>query len=136
MAAAELMMAGVFDRFPGLQLVMVHGGGLLPYQVGRFDRDAKGLGHRDGAMEGQSLRLPSEIAQTIYYDTVLMRAESIRYLLDYAGPGQVLIGSDFGAAAKERSGLALTAAAREASSDPAVVQAVLNGNATRLLKRA
>jgi aminocarboxymuconate-semialdehyde decarboxylase len=134
MAAAELMMAGVFDRFPGLELVLVHGGGLLPYQVGRFDRDAKGLGHRTGEMEGHLLRLPSEIAKKLYYDTVLMRAESIRFLLDFAGPGQVLIGSDFGAAAKERSGLALTAAVREASSDPDVVQAVLDGNATRILK--
>jgi aminocarboxymuconate-semialdehyde decarboxylase len=133
MAAAELIMAGVFDRFPDLRLVLVHGGGLLPYQVGRFDRDAKGAGHRDGQMEGQVLRPPSEIAKKIYYDTVLMRAESVRFLLDYAGPGQVLIGSDFGAAAKERSGVRVTAALRAASSDPAVVSAVLNGNAGGLL---
>lgn len=134
MAAAELIMAGVFDRFPELRLVLVHGGGLLPYQVGRFDRDAKGAGHRDGKMAGQVLRLPSEIAKTIYYDTVLMRAESVRFLLDYAGPGQVLIGSDFGAAAKERSGVRVTAALHEASGDPAVVSAVLDGNASRLLR--
>lgn len=134
MAAAELIMAGVFDRFPDLRLVMVHGGGLLPYQVGRFDRDARGAGHRDGTMDGRPLRPPSEIAKRIYYDTVLMRAESVRFLLDYAGPGQVLIGSDFGAAAKERSGVRLTAAVREASADPAVVGAVLGGNATRIFK--
>ena len=134
MAAAELMMAGVFDRFPGLELVLVHGGGLLPYQVGRFDRDARGAGHREGTMDGRPLRPPSEIARRIYYDTVLMRAESVRFLLDYAGPGQVLIGSDFGAAAKERSGVPLTAAVRAASADPAVVGAVLGGNATRILK--
>jgi aminocarboxymuconate-semialdehyde decarboxylase len=134
MAAAELIMAGVFDRFPDLRLVMVHGGGLLPYQVGRFDRDARGAGHRDGTMDGRPLRPPSEIAKRIYYDTVLMRAESVRFLLDYAGPGQVLIGSDYGAAAKERSGVRLTAAVRAASADPAVVGAVLGGNATRILK--
>jgi aminocarboxymuconate-semialdehyde decarboxylase len=134
MAAAELIMAGVFDRFPDLRLMMVHGGGLLPYQVGRFDRDAKGAGHRDGKMEGQLGRLPSEIAKTVYYDTVLLRPESVRFLLDYAGPEQVLIGSDFGAAAKERSGGRLTGAVREASSDPAVLSAVLGGNATRILK--
>jgi len=134
MAAAELIMAGVFDRFPDLRLVMVHGGGLLPYQVGRFDRDARGTGHRDGTMDGRPLRPPSEIAKRIYYDTVLMRAESVRFLLDYAGPGQVLIGSDYGAAAKERSRVRLTAAVRAASADPAVVGAVLGGNATRILK--
>jgi aminocarboxymuconate-semialdehyde decarboxylase len=134
MAAADLIMAGVFDRFPALRLVMVHGGGLLPYQVGRFDRDAKGAGHRDGQMSGELQRLPSEIAKTFYYDTVLMRAESVRFLLDYAGPGQVLIGSDFGAAAAERSGLELTAAVRAASAGPAVLRAVLADNASRILK--
>lgn len=134
MAAAELIMAGVFNRFPDLRLVLVHGGGLLPYQVGRFDRDAKGAGHRDGQLEGQVVRLPSEIAQRFYYDTVLLRAESVRFLLDYAGPEHILVGSDFGAAAKERSGLTLTAAVRAASTDQAVVQAVLDGNASRLFK--
>jgi aminocarboxymuconate-semialdehyde decarboxylase len=134
MAAAEMIMAGVFGRFPDLRLVMVHGGGLLPYQTGRFDRDAKGAGHREGKMEGEVVRLPSEIAKKIYYDTVLLSPESVRFLLDYAGPGQVLIGSDFGAAARERSGARLTAAAREASRDEAELRAVLDGNATRILR--
>ena len=128
LTTADLIVAGVFDRFPDLQLVVVHGGGFLPYQVGRFDRDMKG----DGGVR----RLPSDIAKTLYYDTVLMSAPAVRFLLDFAGPGQVLIGSDFGAAAKERSGVRLTAAIREASSDPAVVRAVLDGNATRILKLA
>jgi len=126
LTTAELIVAGVFDRFPGLQLVVVHGGGFLPFQVGRFDRDAKG--------GGEARRLPSDIAKSLYYDTVLMSAPAVRFLLDYAGPGQVLIGSDFGAAAKERSGVPLTAAVRAASTDPAVVRAVLDGNATRILK--
>jgi aminocarboxymuconate-semialdehyde decarboxylase len=134
MAAAELIMADVFGRFPDLRLVLVHGGGLLPYQVGRFDRDAKGTGHRDGAMDVRAVLPPSEIAKKIFYDTVLLRAEAIRFLLDFAGPGQVLIGSDFGAAARERSGLKLTAATRAASSDPAVLSAVLDGNATRIFR--
>lgn len=124
LTTAELMVAGVFDRFPALRLVLVHGGAFLPYQVGRFDRDAKG--------GGGSRRLPSDIARSLYYDTVLMSAASVRFLLDYAGPRQVLIGSDFGAAPAERTGVPLTAAVREASTDHAVVQAVLAGNATRI----
>jgi aminocarboxymuconate-semialdehyde decarboxylase len=126
LTTADLIVAGVFDRFPDLQLVVVHGGGFLPYQIGRFDRDMK--------RDGETRRLPSDIAKTLYYDTVLMSAPAVRFLLDFAGPGQVLIGSDFGAAVKERSGVRLTAAVREASSDPAVVRAVLDGNATRILK--
>jgi predicted TIM-barrel fold metal-dependent hydrolase len=58
----------------------------------------------------------------------------VRFLLDYAGPGQVLIGSDFGAAQAERAGVRVTAATREAAADPATLQAVLDVNATRLFK--
>jgi aminocarboxymuconate-semialdehyde decarboxylase len=126
LTAAELIVAGVFDRFPALRLVVVHGGGFLPYQVGRFDRDVKS--------GGGSLRLPSDVARSLYYDTVLMSAAAVRFLLDYAGPEQVLIGSDFGAAPTERAGVRLTAAVREASTDPATLQAVLDGNATRLFR--
>lgn len=124
LTTAELVVAGVFDRFPALRLVVVHGGGFLPYQVGRFDRDMKG--------GGESRRLPSDVARSLYYDTVLMSAAAVRFLLDFAGPEQVLIGSDFGAAQTERAGVRVTAATREATADPAALQAVLDGNATRL----
>ena len=126
LTTAELVVAGVFDRFPALRLVVVHGGGFLPYQVGRFDRDVKG--------GGDSRRLPSDVARSLYYDTVLMSAAAVRFLLDSAGPEQVLIGSDFGAAQAERAGVRLTAATREATADPATLQAVLDGNATRLFR--
>jgi aminocarboxymuconate-semialdehyde decarboxylase len=124
LATAELIVAGVFDRFPALRLVVVHGGGFLPYQVARFDRDAKG--------GEEARRLPSDIVRSLYYDTVLMSAAAVRFLLDSAGQDQVLVGSDFGAAPAERAGVRLTAAVREASTDPATVQAVLAGNASRL----
>ena len=32
-----LALAGVLDRFPGLRLCVVHGGGFLPYQAERLD---------------------------------------------------------------------------------------------------
>lgn len=38
LAAAGLIMGGTLDRFPALDVVLVHGGGFLPYHVGRFDR--------------------------------------------------------------------------------------------------
>ena len=38
LAAASLVLGGALDRFPSLDVVLVHGGGLLPYHIGRFDR--------------------------------------------------------------------------------------------------
>jgi aminocarboxymuconate-semialdehyde decarboxylase len=124
LTTADLIVAGVFDRFPALRMIVVHGGGFLPYQAGRFDRDAKG--HWD------SRRLPSEVIRSLYYDTILMSAAAVRFLCDYVGPGQVLIGSDFGATPKERGGGPLTAAVREANADVATLQEILAGNARRL----
>ena len=124
LTTAELIVTGVFDRFPGLRLVVVHGGGFLPYQAARFDRDAKG--RQDNRL------LPSEIIRSLHYDTVLMSAAAVRFLCDYAGPGRVLVGSDFGAAPAERGGGPLTAAVREASTDAATLHAILAGNARRL----
>jgi aminocarboxymuconate-semialdehyde decarboxylase len=126
LTAAELIVAGVFDRHPALQLVLVHGGGFLPYQVARFDRDA--------STGGESRRTPSEVVRSLYYDTVLLSAAAVRFLLDCAGPSQVMVGSDFGAAPRERSGAALTAAVLEASADAASAAAVLAGNARRLFR--
>jgi aminocarboxymuconate-semialdehyde decarboxylase len=124
LTTAELVATGVFDRFPDLRIVLVHGGGFLPYQAARFDRDAKG-GEQDR-------RLPSEVVGSLYYDTVLLSAAAVRFLYDYVGSQRVLVGSDFGAAPKERAGVQITAAVREASGDDDVTRAVLAGNAQSL----
>jgi aminocarboxymuconate-semialdehyde decarboxylase len=126
LATAELVMTGVFDRFPRLRLVVVHGGGFLPYQAARFDRDAKG-----GA---PGRRLPSDVVRSLYYDTVLLSSAAVRFLYDYVGAERVVIGSDFGAAPAERSGVQVTAAVQDASDDPAVTAAVLSGNANALFR--
>jgi predicted TIM-barrel fold metal-dependent hydrolase len=35
-AIGRLICAGVLDRYPRLELVLVHGGGYFPYQPGRL----------------------------------------------------------------------------------------------------
>ena len=37
-AAAALMLGGVLERHPRLRVLLVHGGGFVPYQIGRLDR--------------------------------------------------------------------------------------------------
>ena len=37
LGVGSLLMSGVLDRFPGLKLVLSHGGGAYPYLAGRFD---------------------------------------------------------------------------------------------------
>jgi aminocarboxymuconate-semialdehyde decarboxylase len=91
-AAAQLILAGVFDRYPKLKLVLVHGAGFLPYQSDRLDREF-----------GKDGMLPSDHVKRFYYDTVFMSAPTLRLLFDLVGTGQVMIGSDYAAGPVERS---------------------------------
>lgn len=96
--ATQLILAGVFDRYPKLRLVLVHGGGFLPYQSGRLDRE---FGAKDK-------KLPSEYIKQFYYDTVFMSTPALQLLFSLVGTGQVMIGSDYAAGPVERPGAKLT----------------------------
>lgn len=90
-AVTRLLLSGVLDRHPGLRLVLVHGGGFLPYQTRRLDG-----GHRaDGLARYRIARgHPSDYLGDLHFDTVAMAPEAIAFLASVAGPGRVLLGSD------------------------------------------
>lgn len=96
--AAKLILSGLLDRHPNLKLVLVHGGGYLPYQIGRLDHgyEAEAAGPRK--LQGG---LPSSYLPLMYYDTVSMGREALRLLLDVAGARHIMIGSDFVAQASD-----------------------------------
>jgi aminocarboxymuconate-semialdehyde decarboxylase len=91
LAASHLIMGGVFEEFPRLRVILAHGGGYLPYQVGRLD-------HGYAARREVSERLPrrpSEYLANLYCDSLTHSALSLRFLLDRMGDGHVVIGSDY-----------------------------------------
>ena len=91
LAATGLIFGGTLDRIPELTVVLVHGGGFLPYQLGRFDR-----GHR-ARPEARSggAGLPSGYARRFYYDTITHSPRSLRFLCEIVGSDRLLLGSDF-----------------------------------------
>lgn len=91
-ALAGLMFSGVFDRFPNLRLCAVHGGGFVPFQIGRLDRAYQVK--PDLAAKHAQL-LPSEYLQRIYVDTVVNSPEVLRFLLDTMGADRMLLGTDY-----------------------------------------
>jgi aminocarboxymuconate-semialdehyde decarboxylase len=122
--ATRLLLAGIFDRFPDLRLVLVHGGGFLPYQTGRLAQEQAG-----GAL-GQQLEGPvADYVRRYFFDTVLMSAHALRLLLDQVGGERIVIGSDYPFTADAPP---LTSALHEATADQAVRAAVCQANA-RLL---
>lgn len=88
--AAHLVMAGVLERFPGLRVVLAHGGGALMAVRGRL-RHAHAFQPHARARLGGS---PDESLRRLYYDTVTHDAELLRSLIAYAGSDHVLLGSD------------------------------------------
>lgn len=89
---AGLILDGVFERFPGLKMCAVHGGGFVPYQIGRLDQAVKAKPDLAGA---KLSRLPSEYLRAIYVDTVVNNPAVLRFMVDYLGADRVLLGTDY-----------------------------------------
>jgi aminocarboxymuconate-semialdehyde decarboxylase len=92
LCVGSLIGAGVLDRFPGLELILSHGGGTLPYLAGRFDVMFQ---RSDRAATGiAATSLPSAYLSRLYYDTILHDPRALRYLADRVGIDRLVIGSD------------------------------------------
>lgn len=91
-AAAALLLGGVFDRFPKLRVLLVHGGGCVPFQFGRIER---GRNAAPPAARGKAQTALHRYAPNLYYDTVLHDEPALRYLIARAGAGHVALGSDY-----------------------------------------
>jgi aminocarboxymuconate-semialdehyde decarboxylase len=90
-AAACLVFGGVLMRHPGLKVLLVHGGGFVPYQAGRWVHGWK-------VRPEPKLHLqqsPERWIERFYYDTILHSTGSLEFLVDAAGPARVLLGSDY-----------------------------------------
>jgi len=106
-AVLSLIDGKVFERFPGLKLVICHGGGSVPYQVGRWR--ALRWRHWRPALDMRELsrqdtdQLRSKLADVesfdaslrhLYFDTVLYNRESIELLLKIVGADRCLFGTE------------------------------------------
>jgi aminocarboxymuconate-semialdehyde decarboxylase len=129
LAAASLILGGTLDRFSALDVVLVHGGGFLPYHIGRFDR-----GHRtrpEARADGAGV--PSGYLRRFHYDTLVQRPEALGYLVRTVGHDRVLLGSDHPFWLGDPEPLRVVRDARLAAGEEA---AILGGNAARLFRLA
>jgi aminocarboxymuconate-semialdehyde decarboxylase len=91
-AAAALLLGGVLEDHPRLRVLLVHGGGFVPYQIGRLDR---GFTAAPPAARAKGTLSPRQLAGRLYFDTVLHDGDALRHLLEFAKPGHVVLGSDY-----------------------------------------
>ncbi len=92
LGVASMMLNGVLDRHPKLSVLLSHGGGNLPYLIGRFDRVHEAM---DRSKTGDVAALkPSEYLPRMLYDTILHAPASLHFLLGLVGEDRLLLGSD------------------------------------------
>ncbi|MFN4282023.1 MAG: amidohydrolase family protein [Alphaproteobacteria bacterium] len=90
LALAQMIFGGVFERFPGLKLCAAHGGGFLPFYLGRFEQ-----AYRERAECRVHISQPPEhYVKKIWFDTVLFRPDQIAFLVDLVGHEKVVMGTD------------------------------------------
>jgi aminocarboxymuconate-semialdehyde decarboxylase len=89
-AAARLIVGGVFDRHPGLRVQLVHAGGAFPFQLGRLDHAY----HARSETQSVAQRRPSSYLGNFLFDTVAFEPRALDFLIDLVGPDRVLFGSD------------------------------------------
>jgi aminocarboxymuconate-semialdehyde decarboxylase len=87
---ANLMFSGRLDELPDLKIVLAHGGGFTPYQIGRLVH-----GHRvRSETNGLSKSSPKQLLKRIYFDSLVFEPQALRYLIDLVGADHVCIGTD------------------------------------------
>ncbi|HEY0247231.1 MAG TPA: amidohydrolase family protein [Gryllotalpicola sp.] len=89
-AAASLIFGGVLDRHPRLSVILLHGGGYLPYAVGRMThgRIARGVAP-------MLLRNPIDYLDRFLYDTVVYDEQTLQSLARIVGKERLLLGTDY-----------------------------------------
>ena len=85
-AVARMLFSGHFTRYSGMTMVLSHGGGALPYMLGRLERNhAIHPDHAD----------PKAGFDQLYFDSVLFDSRALSFLCDCVGAGRVMLGSDY-----------------------------------------
>jgi uncharacterized protein len=96
-AMARLVFAGLFDRFPGVNIITHHMGAMIPYFEGRVGHGWDRLGKRSTNADYTGLlqRRPFDYFKMFYADTALFGAQAAtRCGLDFFGADRVLFASD------------------------------------------
>jgi aminocarboxymuconate-semialdehyde decarboxylase len=88
---ARLILTGTLERHPRLKLVVVHGGGFLPYQAGRIEHAFNAYGENLGAPLKTS---PLAQIKLLHYDSLLHSPLMTAALIELVGANRVVIGSD------------------------------------------
>ena len=143
-AFVRMYLAGVFDSFPDLKVLLAHSGGTVPFLAGRLEscvlherkfRDEK------GNMQSQRKGIWEVMKRNIWLDGVVYSEVGLKAAIEAVGKERVLFGTDHpffppleeGQVEWASVGMNVHAARKAFGEDKESADAVLGGNAIRLL---
>lgn len=89
--ATDILLSGMLDKYPNVKILLAHGGGFFPYQIGRINK-----GYEMWKEVSQELKYPPETyLKQFWFDSVLFDERSLQFLKSIVGEEKVVPGSDF-----------------------------------------
>jgi aminocarboxymuconate-semialdehyde decarboxylase len=90
-AGACLVFGGVMERHPKLKVCLLHGGGYVPYQSGRWVHGWKVRPEPQVNIKTS----PQPYIDRFTFDTILHAKPMLEFLVGSVGAGRVMLGSDY-----------------------------------------
>jgi len=86
-AVARLLFTGHFIKYPDMKIVLSHGGGALPFMLGRLQHNAN--------IHPGEFADPTEGFRRLYFDTVLTDPDTLKFTAGKTGIDKLMMGSDY-----------------------------------------
>ena len=89
-ALSHLIFSGLLDRHSRVRILAAHGGGYLPFYLGRSEHahavrpEARGMA-----------QAPHAYLRRLWFDSVVYQPQALRTLIDGVGLSQVVLGTDY-----------------------------------------
>lgn len=122
----RMIFDGFLDLYPNLTLIASHGGGTLPYLLGRFEKGDEVELPQRRKMKAK----PTDYLRRIYYDCITYDVRPLKYLISIVGAERVMFGTDWPHQVHDIKG----SMAHTAMLPPDQCAAIRGANATRLFK--
>jgi 4-oxalmesaconate hydratase len=114
LAITSVAHSEVFDRFPSLKLIIAHGGGCIPYQIGRWrshwlvtqasknpaigrylkEVEAAGWAGAPLPPRPEGLTTFDDVLRKFHFDTILHDADAVEFLVKKVGIDRCLFGTE------------------------------------------
>jgi len=86
-AVARMLFSGHFLKYPKMNFILSHGGGAIPYMLGRLARNHE--------IHPGKYADPITGFKKLYFDSVLFSPGALDYLCSCCGANRVMLGSDY-----------------------------------------